>query len=294
MGNDDKILTHIPVTCLSLYVFCFPLVCIVSLNVAYPVTCCLAFFFFFCVCYILILRLCIFGSLCHCCVIQIDKYPFLLAVSFPLCYHVFCLILMFALHSLDYYMPSSNTGLDIMHLLHLGVNKHAFRLLIVPLFADIGCELDRRMRELSKHFPSTIGRFPTGITEYWSSFKAIQWKNAFRFFLPIALRGLVPSSQYDCLLTLSRVNTLYDQDPITTAMLRDAQSAYRRFYNNLVALCGNGSVAYIVHAFLHMATVCRSLGHPRGFHLYGNERDIGFLQGFRLSGKGSMEAQLAL
>lgn len=181
-----------------------------------------------------------------------------------------------------------------MHLLHLGINKHAFRLLLVPRMDEIGKELDRRMRVLSQHFPASLGRFPTGIQEYWSSFKDIQWKNALSYFLPVALRGLVPSNVYECFRALSRVNLLYDQDPITPAVLREAQSSYRAFYAHLVEMCGANSVAYIVHAFLHMGSVCRALGHPRGFHMYGNERDIGFLQGFRLSGKGSMEAQLAL
>lgn len=201
---------------------------------------------------------------------------------------------------IKYYGNMSSTGFDIMHMLHLGINKHVFSTLITPLIISgdkvtkVGEELDRRLQAMAEHMPSSLGRFPTGISKHHSSFKAIQWKNAFCYFLPVCLRGLVPQDKYQCVLALSNVNLSYDRDPLTSMGLRQAQQQYIAFYQSYVRLCGTRNIPFNLHGFMHMPSIIKRLGHPRGFHMYGNERDIGFLQKFRFNGCGALEPQIAL
>lgn len=84
---------------------------------------------------------------------------------------------------MDYFKPLSGLSLDIMHVLHLGVNPHAFEFLVAPILPQQAKALDKRVAIISEALPASVGRFPTGISKHWSSFKAAQWKNFYLYYI---------------------------------------------------------------------------------------------------------------
>lgn len=189
------------------------------------------------------------------------------------------------------YNPVSSVALDIMHALHLGVNKHSFVVLVVPHLKAIGAKLDMRVKSMSDYMASNIGRFPNGISDYYKSFKAVQWRNFFLYYAEHCLEGLVTPEVYACLLSLVHANRMWLETPMTRTVVDAADSHYRDFFSKFTTLAPK-RVVYKLHACLHFTAIIQRLGPPSAYALYGVERDMGRFQKFSLSSNTQLEKQL--
>lgn len=183
------------------------------------------------------------------------------------------------LYQLPSYKAVGSLALDIMHITYLGIDKHVFEHLVKPKLGAIGKELDRRVKAMSRGMSSSIGRFPDGISEYWQSFRADQYRNFFKYYVEFCMVGLVSDDEYECLMALSLHNTLLEIQPmpINESGIGQVAAQYNEFFNLFKQLCPDRLV-YKIHAGLHWPIVMRLHGPPIAMSVRGTERAQGRMQ----------------
>ena len=181
------------------------------------------------------------------------------------------------LHRLPYYDPVRMHVIDPMHNLLLGLSKHAFETWLEKeiLTSDLLEVIEGRI-ELVK-IPSDLGRIPVGITKYYKTMKADEWKHWTLVYSNFCLHGVLPSLEYSVWCIFAKACRILCKQFISDEENSQAHDLLVMYCKKFEELYGKKSCVPNMHMSLHIADCIRDYGPTYAFWCFSFERFNGLL-----------------
>jgi hypothetical protein len=152
----------------------------------------------------------------------------------------------------------SQVVLDYMHLICLGVTRKLFNLwtcgpLLTRLPAKNVRQISLYLHSISKSLPEEFARKPRSLRDL-NRFKATEFRTLLLYTGPCALRGVLPTRQFEHFMLLSCATyILLSKDAANPGWNKIAQKLIQDFVIKMQSICGSSTIVYNVHSLLHMA-----------------------------------------
>lgn len=125
--------------------------------------------------------------------------------------------------------------------------------------------------------PSDIGRIPSKIASGFSGFTAEQWRNWTLIYSLCALKGVIPSKDYDCWLMFVKATSILCRRQITLTQLEQGDFLLMEFCKVFERLYGKEHYTMNLHLHAHLKECILDYGPVYSFWLFAFERLNGVL-----------------
>ena len=187
------------------------------------------------------------------------------------------------LHRLPYYDPIKMHVVDPMHNLLLGISKHAFETWIEMdiLTTDKLEQIERRIELI--RIPSDLGRIPAGITKYYKTMKADEWKHWTLVYSYYCLLDILPPLNYTVWITFANACSILCKQFITPEENLEAYDLLKIYCKKFEELYGKEICVPNMHMSLHIADCVTDYGPTYAFWCFSFERFNGILGKYTLN-----------
>lgn len=179
----------------------------------------------------------------------------------------------FILNNVSEFLPISNTPLDYMHLICLGVVK---KLILLWIKGPLSIRLSRRSINrisnllilLRNTTPSDFVRKPRSLKDV-KQWKAIEFRNFLLYTGPVVLRYILKKDMYHHFLTLhTAITILIRPDLCQNEYIDYAEALLRNFVQSFEILYGKQYISHNVHNLLHLCADVRIYGSLDNFSAF--------------------------
>lgn len=179
----------------------------------------------------------------------------------------------FILNNVSGFLPISNTPLDYMHLICLGVVK---KLILLWIKGPLSIRLSRRSINrisnllilLRNTTPSDFVRKPRSLKDV-KQWKAIEFRNFLLYTGPVVLRYILKKDMYHHFLTLhAAITILIRPDLCQNEYIDYAEALLRNFVQSFEILYGKQYISHNVHNLLHLCADVRIYGSLDNFSAF--------------------------
>lgn len=171
---------------------------------------------------------------------------------------------------------------DPMHNLLLGISKHAFE-----TWLGQGVLNENQLSEIEKRIPllripSDLGRLPLGITKYYKTMKADQWKHWTMLHSYFCLKEILPQEHYAVWCLFANACRLLCKQYISDYQNLQAHSLLKMYCIKFEELYGREACVPNHHMSLHLKDCITDFGPTYSFWCFSFERYNGILGDFNL------------
>ena len=158
-----------------------------------------------------------------------------------------------------------------------GIAKHTFHVWVDAGIIDKAKmkKLDDRMKLLK--LPSDIGRIARNMSDCYKNMKADEWKHWTLIYSMFALRGVLPSIDYDIWALFVSACTILCNRSITPKAAADAHNSLKEFCCAFEERYGTDCCVPNMHLSLHIKDCILDYGSVYGFWCFSFERYNGIL-----------------
>ncbi|XP_070171295.1 uncharacterized protein [Polyergus mexicanus] len=177
------------------------------------------------------------------------------------------------LNNIPGFLPISNTPLDYMHLICLGVVK---KLILLCIKGPLSIRLSRRTINKISYLlillrcttPSDFVRKPRSLKDV-KQWKAVEFRNFLLYVRPVVLRYTLKKDMYHHFLTLhTAITILVRPDLCQKEFIDYAEVLLRNFILSFEILYGKQYISHNVHNLLHLCSDVRIFGPLDNFSAF--------------------------
>ncbi|CAG2197637.1 unnamed protein product [Mytilus edulis] len=178
---------------------------------------------------------------------------------------------------LDYFDPIRMSVIDPMHNLYQGTAKK-----MIKLWSELKILESDKLKIIEKRVDSVsvaanVGSLPRKIATSFGGFTADQWKNWTNVFSIFALKGVIPSEDFEVWRKFVLASRCITTKTITTVDILKYEKLILEFCSGFERIYGDTKVTPNMHLHYHMADCIRDYGPVYSFWLFSFERYNGHL-----------------